>query len=131
MSGLSKRTIDTSNLDFVEHHKNRKSVDLVFCEAVMAACDLCFLEAKKTANPGVSVQHPGKLISLGFVPEGLKNPSLLIEKLLVKRFECKRAKNWKEADRIRDSLHGVTINDSADGVTYIFDDLVHPLYSYR
>ena len=43
-----------------------------------------------------------------------------IEALIAKRLEAKRAKNWAEADAIRDQLRamGVEIKDGKDGTTW-------------
>ena len=43
-----------------------------------------------------------------------------IEALIAKRLEAKKAKNWAEADAIRDQLRamGVEIKDGKDGTTW-------------
>lgn len=131
LPNLPQSIIDTANMCMVDYHKNRKSFDCVFAETVMQANDICLLELEKMKHVGEAVHHPGnRFVTCGFIPSGLKNPKSVIEKLLVERNGHRKNKDWKEADRIRDLLNNVTINDSEEGTTYFFDDLIHPRYSW-
>lgn len=70
----------------------------------------------------------GKLLGLFYsdltlfndVPSKLKAENAAeIEALIEKRLQAKKAKNWAEADRIRDELTamGITLKDNSDGTT--------------
>jgi cysteinyl-tRNA synthetase len=97
--------------DLAREINRQKSIDET------AALKLAALLKSLAAVLGLLEENPEDYLR-GGVEDGLSAAS--IEEQIEKRLEARKAKNWKESDRIRDELkaQGIILEDSAQGTTW-------------
>ena len=102
-------------LDLIEDAKKQLPVDLAEARKTLNARNEYLAAAKREAD---AKARSSAAASGGIVITGEGDPA--IDALVLQRAEAKKAKNFAEADRIRDELkaQGIEVTDTKDGAAW-------------
>ena len=102
-------------LDLIEDAKKQLPVDLAEARKILNARNEYLAAAKREADAKAQASAS---TSGGIVITGEGDPA--IDALVLQRAEAKKAKNFAEADRIRDELkaQGIEVTDTKDGASW-------------